>query len=632
MMAELARGRVTRVARSVFVAPPEPQVEPLPVKPLDLALTGLWFGLATGALELGWFLLTRGITGEVNLESLHMNRHYAWMMPLCDTLLFGALGLLFAAVAVARKKPRLKRLAIHVFTCLSVLSLVLSIPKIYVFALVLLSLGLSWRIATWLLRRAEGFRRVVRWTTPVLTAGLIALIAVDSRVVANAEQNALAALPAAPKGAPDVLLIVLDTVRADALTPYGAARNATPNLAKLAAKGVRFDQAISTAPWTLTAHCALFTGRWPLELSAAVGHPLDDSYPTLAEFFASKGYATGGFVANMNNCNAWYGLARGFTHYEDYYENTTITGVEILRASRLGRAVLKSKPGQKVVKSLVTPPRYVYRKHASMVNRDALAWLSEHRDRPTFTFLNYFDVHDPYEPAPGAKRPFKHAMAGTPRDAMEAARDDYDDCLVDLDERLGELFDSLKQSGRLDNTLVVITADHGEGFGEHGLQGHGISLYQPELRVPLLVIYPKHAPAGKVVPTAVSTRNVAATIADLAGHGHSSPFPGASLARLWESNKETPAFPDPIVSEVNRAHKLMQELSHVPAARGVMRSLRDNNLMYIRNGDGVEELYDLAADPDELHDLAQSPSHAPDLARLRASLARLAARAVTPIE
>jgi arylsulfatase A-like enzyme len=266
-----------------------------------------------------------------------------------------------------------------------------------------------------------------------------------------------------------------------------------------------------------------------------------------------------------------------------------------------------------------------------MVNRDALAWLSAHRDRPTFTFLNYFDAHDPYEPAPGAKRPFKNAMAGKRREALEAARDDYDDCLVDLDEKLGQLFDALKATGRLDKTIVVITADHGETFGEHDLQGHGISLYKPELHVPLLVVHPDRAPAGKVVPTAVSTRNIAATIADLAGQGDSSPFPGSSLAQLWQPGVKAPKFPDPIISEVNRAHKLMQELSHVPAARGVMRSLLDDHLFYIRNGDGVEELYDLSTDPDELHDLSRDPSSRADLLRLRESLGGLASHAVTPV-
>jgi arylsulfatase A-like enzyme len=291
-----------------------------------------------------------------------------------------------------------------------------------------------------------------------------------------------------------------------------------------------------------------------------------------------------------------------------------------------------SKPAQIVIKSLITPSKYVYRKHASMVNRDALAWLSEHRRRPTFTFLNYFDAHDPYNPAPGARRPFKHAMAGKSRAGLEAARDDYDDCLVDLDDKLGQLFAALKKNGRLDKTLIVITADHGESFGEHNLQGHGISLYKPELRVPLLVVYPDYAPAGKVVPTAVSTRNIAATIIDLSGHGDTSPFPGTSLARLWESKEKTPVFPDPIISEVNRANKLVEELAHVPAARGIMRSLLDDHLVYIRNGDGVEELYDLSTDPDELHDLSRNPSHDADLTRLRESLSRLASHAVTPVQ
>ena len=121
-----------------------------------------------------------------------------------------------------------------------------------------------------------------------------------------------------PANSPNVLLIVLDTVRADHLSLYGYERPTTPNLERLAKRGIRFDNARATAPWTLPSHASMFTGHWPHELGAKWMTPLRGNLPTLAEYLGAHGYATAGFVANVVYCSQETGLARGFTHYEDY--------------------------------------------------------------------------------------------------------------------------------------------------------------------------------------------------------------------------------------------------------------------------------------------------------------------------
>ena len=124
--------------------------------------------------------------------------------------------------------------------------------------------------------------------------------------------------PLPPAGSPNILLVVLDTVRADRLSLYGYERPTTPNLERLAKRGIRFDLARATAPWTLASHASMFTGHWPHELVQEWMTPLQGNQPMLAEYVGAHGYATAGFVANVTYCSQNSGLARGFTHYEDY--------------------------------------------------------------------------------------------------------------------------------------------------------------------------------------------------------------------------------------------------------------------------------------------------------------------------
>jgi len=571
--------------------------------PVELFVVGVWFGVATGLLELGGTLVMVKVLGRVTYDTLRTNWHYLWMTPLSNLVLFFALALLLSLATARLPRLRSFRLVVFGFAYLSSWALVSPLPGLHRTAEVVLALGLACVAARFLARRRPAFLRLAR-RTALAGAALIAMIAAGDVLLSNSTHSPRAlAADGTPARAPNVVLIVLDTVRADSLSPYGADRDATPNLARLTRQGVLFEHARSTAPWTLPSHASLFTGRWPFELTADVGRPLDGAYPTLAEMLAGRGYATGGFVANTQNCNAWYGLDRGFDHFEDFYENAVIEPIEVLRSSRLGRYVATTRLAQAVIKRTIGPLDYRYRKTAAMVNRDALAWLSNQDDRPFFMFLNYFDVHDPYVPPPEAERRFT-AAGGQAKSAVELARDAYDDCLLYLDDQIGRLLSELDRRGRLRDTLVVVTSDHGEGFGEHGLAGHGVSLYRSELHIPLLLVHPTRAPAGTVVKEPVSLRDVAPTILDVLGLGAAPTFAGRSLATTWNASSDHEGFAEPVLSEVDRADYVPDEVEDAPARLGRMRSITANGRTYILNGDGREELYDLHDDPEEQHDLA----------------------------
>ena len=216
-----------------------------------------------------------------------------------------------------------------------------------------------------------------------------------------------------------------------------------------------------------------------------------------------------------------------------------------------------------------------------------------------------------------------------PKHYRTLARDCYDNCLAYLDERLGELFDDLQRRGVLDRTLVVITGDHGEGLGEHDLFEHGESLYSTEIRVPLLILPPAGDQPGRVVRDTVSLRDLPATVVDLIGLETGAPFPGRSLARLWEnsSQRADQTISDEVLSELPSPSPRDSSHGRSPARRGSLVSLAEGDLVYIRNeGDGTEELFNERDDPRELTNRAASDTMRPVLERFRQQLARLKPR------
>lgn len=591
-------------------------------RPIDVVALGFWLGTVVGPLELASLVLPRTFFGIVTYDTLRTNWHFAWMVPLSYLLLFGGAGLVLGVSTWPAPRRPAWRWSVSVLGFLAACPLVMMVPGIHRYAVLALALGVACQAWRWLGGRVAEVRRVVWWSLPVLVPGTIGLMVWQYVEVSGAERRALAARPAAAPGAPNVLLIVLDTARADSVFPAAeSGRVPMPFLSRLAARGVRFDEARSTAPWTLPSHASLFTGRWPHELSARLGRRLDATHPTLAEHLASRGYATAAFVANTHNGNAWYGLDRGFARYEDHYENTRVSFLELLRSSRAGSAFLMSRPGQRAIRLVMVPPRYMYRKTASMIGADTLAWLDRHPERPYFVFLNYYDAHDPYLVPAGAPQPFSRDPVTDDRPVEQRAHDAYDDCLAYLDGQLEALFGELERRGAMRNTLVVITSDHGEGFGEHRLSGHGVSLYRPETHIPLLVLCPDGAGAGRRVSSPVSLRDVPATIVDLAGATDDSTFPGRPLRRFWNASTADDGL-DPVLVEASAATAGPAPFPHAPIARGLLRSVTTDGHVFIRNGDGAEELYRLD-DVEEAADLAPDPAHRAVLDDLRTRLDRL---------
>ena len=618
-----------------------------------LFLTTLWFGLLAGWLELGLVLAQRAVNPHISIDMLRTNRHFVWMIPVSDALIFGVVGLSIALLA--RFRPGLARWgALRLPIAMVFFTLLLTIEGLYAIAGMILACGLASIIGPWLERGAVGFGRLVRVSVPALAVSLVVLTGLNYEWVRSAEHRALSLRPPAKPGVPNVLLIVLDTVRATSLSLYGNDRPTTPNLERLARKGVVFSEARSTAPWTLPSHASMMTGRWPHELSVGPDLPLDGTFPTLAEALGREGYATAGFVGNTIYCNARYGMGRGFARYEDVYENQTVSLFETVRSSGLGRRVLQVLGYQ--VRHLVGETSI--RKTAAMLNRDVLGWLAGRpAGEPFFVFVNYLDAHSPYlfheDPAPrfglatlplaqhveidkrfwdlaeGAPTPAGFTPEQVISEGYTLFRDSYESCIAYLDRQVGLLLDEIERRGVLENTLVIVTSDHGEQFGRRGFFGHGISLYRREVHVPLLVIPPSGSSTAKIVNEPVSNREVPATVAGWVDLGPRNPFPGRSLTRFLDDSTERLSETSPVLCEAHHI-EIGPPTAHLPSTLGPVRSLVSRDRVYIRGDGEREELYDLWNDPLESVDLANDPRSRPVIDRFREELSRLCRGVTTP--
>jgi len=355
-------------------------------------------------------------------------------------------------------------------------------------------------------------------------------------------------------GPPTVLLLTVDTLRADRVGCYGRSDAGTPAIDTLAAEGVRFDAAQTTAPLTLPAHASLLAGR-TLPAHGVFDNgtfALPEGIPVLAEAFEKAGWATGAFISSPVLARR-YGLARGFVRYDD----------EIRREQGQSGIVMyyDERPGTETVAR-------------------ALAWLKEQGDKPTLLWVHLWEPHAPYIPPPA----FAAAHPGDPYQGEVAA----------ADAALAALVSGIEREGRRGRLLVVVAADHGEGLGEHGEPTHGVFLYRQTMQVPLVVSGPAwgvRRDAAVVEP--VSLADVAPTLLELVGLP---PLPGAdgySLAPALTGKGGPPARPG-VLAE-----------SHLPQLEFGWSGLRA-----IVHGDQKlidaprPELFDLARDPEEATNLA----------------------------
>jgi arylsulfatase A-like enzyme len=610
----------------------------------------VWCGLVAGFLEVGAILLRKHLFDAD--RALRLSHHFAWLIPIANLCVFIALAVIGSAV-VSIWPHRGRWLFARTLAACTLLPPILAMfPKIYSAALLLFAAGIAVRIVPFIERNCWRFRPFSLAGIP-LPLTILAILAGSVWYRDHSRQIAENARPLPPPGSPNVLLLVLDTVAASHSSVNGYIRATTNTLSELATRGIRFDCARATSSWTLPSHAGMFTGLPLHELSLGWLTPFDHQKPTIAEFLGNHGFATAGFIANTWYCGQSSGLSRGFTHYEDYiFPNLTAlkTCAMVSRALENYEVVIHFTRDNLQNIGCFEAVEFVHellnnnRKDAAEVNRELLDWISarDQPDRPFFAFLNYFDAHYRYVLKPGRLRRFgalpddeyKRILidhwgtmdkAGVSPSGVAFASDAYDDCIADLDEQVGKLIDALDRRGILEHTWLIVVSDHGESFGEHpNTFCHGTSLFDTEVRVPLLVIPPSkmQTAAALTVREPVSLRDIAATIADMAGLTTDASFPGESLTRFWKNPSPGSGSAQPAsLSELVPNDLKSRNYWGLPTPLPPRASVKDSEWSYVRREVEVgEQLYHLTLDAGEQRNLAQDPSVQDTLRRLRASL------------
>ena len=343
---------------------------------------------------------------------------------------------------------------------------------------------------------------------------------------------------------PNLLLITLDTLRADHVGAYGAAQARTPRLDGLAARGARFEHAQTAIPLTGPSHATILTGQYPPVHGVRdnVVFALGDQHRTLAEMLREKGYRTGAFVGAYTVAGA-FGFRQGFDVFQENFKEGSGAGAQ---------------------------------RRANEVADDAIAWLDAPASGPFFAWLHFYDPHAPYDPP----EPYKSAFAGR----------DYDGEIAFTDEQVGRVLDALEAAGHEADTVVAVLADHGESLGEHGELTHGVLIYESALRIPFLLAGPG-VPAGVVAKPRVGTVDLVPTVLGLLGLEPRSDLPGRDLRPALRGER---LGAEPFYSE--------SLFGRLTCRWSSLRGITEGDYKLVAGS--RSELFNLAEDPGEERDLA----------------------------
>jgi arylsulfatase A-like enzyme len=379
---------------------------------------------------------------------------------------------------------------------------------------------------------------------------------------------------------PNVLMIVIDTLRADRVGAYGNPRGLTPFLDELAKRGTVFTNAYAPSSWTCPSIASLFTSRYASQHHVTTFNAqLNAEEVTLAEILGERGYIGAGFSANFRLAET-HGYAQGFGHWRTFVSRED--------QSKVRGPSLRAESGPWLRKTQAARP-----------------------GAPLFVYLQYMEPHAPYQPLDAQRRAFAPARDGVDEAGamaklvsvgsgtkqlsgaeLELLAALYDAEVASVDAELRTLFADLQASGFLDNAIIVITADHGEEFGEHGELLHGVTLYNAAIRIPLIIVAPGVG-EGRVVRDNASLIDVAPTLLDLLGVSAEPTFEGRSLVPLMTAAEDPPPRSD-VLSELEPIDRRRDGRTH---SRAFMRGMR--KLLVKRVGGALE--YDLVKDPGEQH-------------------------------
>lgn len=432
-----------------------------------------------------------------------------------------------------------------------------------------------------------------------------------------------AAPPALPQRAdsaslsslPPVVLVTLDTVRSDHLSVYGYGRRTSPQLEAFARSATLYTRALASGDLTLTTHASIFTGLYARQHGARVDSrrgalAMREGVRTLPALLRAAGYTTLAVVANPSYLAGRFGFSRGFDHYDDR------APTPLLPTPRPHTAIAG---GVALARRLLPQDRRFehadssYRR-AGRINREVFGLLDglAREPRPFLLFVNYMDAHWPYDPP----RPFRDRFPGglgrgAPglQDFQDVAQQRrrytpverrhlvsrYDGAIAYVDHELGRLFERLRELGLWEASLVIVTSDHGEAFGEHGLAGHGVSLHEHQIHVPLLIKAPGQQQAA-VVERPVSSVDLLPTILHVVGLERPGGLPGVSLSEGAPPLR--PIFSESYANPgLYRAH---------PRFRRDLRAVLLGDWKLVVSSRGRRRLFHLGEDPGELADLSAS--------------------------
>ena len=383
---------------------------------------------------------------------------------------------------------------------------------------------------------------------------------------------------------PNVLLISIDTLRRDHCTPYGYERNTTPSLKMLAEQGAVFDLAYSPSATTAPSHVTMLTSLYPVSHQVLDnGWILTEKAYTLAEHLGAHGYQTAAFVSS-SVLDKKFGFAQGFTLFDDDFSSS------------------KSTVYQKFWDDL---PEGLDRR-ADDTTRKVIDWLKQHRDpdQPFFLFIHYFDPHDPYVPPKEILS--KLRPKGKRLTKLENQILKYDGEIKFTDREIGKLLGTLEQLGLTEETLVVVTSDHGEGLGQHDHMYHSINIYEEQVRVPLIFRYPAAIPAGSRFSEPVELVDLIPTILDLSNvtsKGFSSQ--GQNLAKALRGKATLDADRPVYLYRKKFKGHCRKDLSGKPIwLEADKYGIRWENWKYIEGkAEKTKELFNFAEDPFELKNI-----------------------------